>query len=498
MFRNSHRNTSGFTLIELAIVLGVAGVLIGGLWRLMSAGNQQTRDQTAAAQQKQLISAVNAYLQSTTTSAGNTEGAGQTWLSGFTGTKAIVLPTSTSPSGHANCMTAISTSGNQGLCEFLPPGFNSSTVNAYGHSYTIRVKKDTAGAANAYSFMIITTGTEQIPDTSGGRISALIGGDGGFIYSNNVCGTPVASYACGAYGAWTVVPQTTYGLPSASLASGHIASRSYYSSTLAETVPWLARLQIDSPSAPTPPKFNMMTVPLYMGGNNVLFGSSTDLTTLGGGAMYLQGGSIQLGTSGAIIGSSAENVPSPTFITLTGDSDITAAIPLIMLNGTECHASSSAYKTGVTFCTYTLNVNGDATVTGLLYANSFWAGSFYYTSGASVSDERLKDNIQTLADPLADIMKMRPISFTYKENGKKSLGVIAQELEKIYPYLVSENPQGYKGVNYDALVAPLIGAVQELKKENDMLKKQLSIQKESLQKLEKRLHGTQPKEKAAP
>ena len=55
---------SGFTLIELAIVLGVTGILFGGLWRLLSTSNAQMRDQATANQHAQLISAVSGYLQS--------------------------------------------------------------------------------------------------------------------------------------------------------------------------------------------------------------------------------------------------------------------------------------------------------------------------------------------------------------------------------------------------------------------------------------------------
>ena len=52
----------GFTLIEFAIVLGVIGVLAGGLWRLMSAGSQQTKDSATAQQHPALITAVDAFL----------------------------------------------------------------------------------------------------------------------------------------------------------------------------------------------------------------------------------------------------------------------------------------------------------------------------------------------------------------------------------------------------------------------------------------------------
>ena len=65
------RRTSGFTLIELAIVLGVVGILGAGMWRMMSAGGQQTKDIATATQHAALISAVKGYLADTTANGGN-------------------------------------------------------------------------------------------------------------------------------------------------------------------------------------------------------------------------------------------------------------------------------------------------------------------------------------------------------------------------------------------------------------------------------------------
>jgi hypothetical protein len=88
-------------------------------------------------------------------------------------------------------------------------------------------------------------------------------------------------------------------------------------------------------------------------------------------------------------------------------------------------------------------------------------GSLFSTEFLSSSDERLKDNIATLENNVETIKAIRPVSFNWKENGKKSYGVIAQELEMILPELVEEAGD-YKRVKYDALVGFLLGAVQEL------------------------------------
>jgi hypothetical protein len=59
------------------------------------------------------------------------------------------------------------------------------------------------------------------------------------------------------------------------------------------------------------------------------------------------------------------------------------------------------------------------------------------------------------------LKQINPVSFNWKDNGDKSYGVIAQELEKILPELVKDN-NGTKTVSYIPLIALLIDAVLEL------------------------------------
>ena len=88
----------------------------------------------------------------------------------------------------------------------------------------------------------------------------------------------------------------------------------------------------------------------------------------------------------------------------------------------------------------------------------------------AVSDINAKDNVTGLAYGLDTVNAMRPVSFTYKATGVESIGLIAQEVETLVPEVVSESDTG-KAVNYPALVAVLIKAVQELSAEVEALKK---------------------------
>lgn len=80
----------------------------------------------------------------------------------------------------------------------------------------------------------------------------------------------------------------------------------------------------------------------------------------------------------------------------------------------------------------------------------------------SLSDERYKNTINTIKNPLDTISKLRGVSFNWNHDGTSSYGVIAQELEQILPELVSVSKDGVKSVNYDGLVGFLIEAIKKI------------------------------------
>jgi len=85
----------------------------------------------------------------------------------------------------------------------------------------------------------------------------------------------------------------------------------------------------------------------------------------------------------------------------------------------------------------------------------------------SGSDERLKKNIKTIGNALETIQNLRGVRFNWNQGGKPSMGVIAQELEEVVPELVSGDE--HKTVTYNGLIAILIEAVKELKKQVEEL-----------------------------
>lgn len=93
---------------------------------------------------------------------------------------------------------------------------------------------------------------------------------------------------------------------------------------------------------------------------------------------------------------------------------------------------------------------------GVLYANQFYATAYYY-----FSDQRLKKDIVAL-DGMGKINDLRPVSYAWKADGRKALGLIAQEVEQVYPTAVTTNENGIKAVDYIQLIAPMLAAIQDL------------------------------------
>jgi len=88
-------------------------------------------------------------------------------------------------------------------------------------------------------------------------------------------------------------------------------------------------------------------------------------------------------------------------------------------------------------------------------------GTTYSTLFQSLSDETQKTNLTPIVNATDTINQINGYEFNWINNGEKSSGVIAQQLEKILPWLVSEN-DGVKSVNYSGLIAYLIQSNKEL------------------------------------
>ena len=106
---------------------------------------------------------------------------------------------------------------------------------------------------------------------------------------------------------------------------------------------------------------------------------------------------------------------------------------------------------------------------GVLTGGTMQAGNFNTTS-----DIKLKENVVTLENSLDKIKAMRGVSFDWKDSGKSTIGLIAQEVEQVLPELVEHNEEDdVKTVSYANIVAVLIEAIKEQQVQIDALKEKL-------------------------
>ncbi|MDE1466055.1 tail fiber domain-containing protein [Spartinivicinus poritis] len=124
---------------------------------------------------------------------------------------------------------------------------------------------------------------------------------------------------------------------------------------------------------------------------------------------------------------------------------------------------------------------------GLLFSNYASAGRIcskydnakctknYWRSPARFSDENLKTNIQLLPSSLAKLTQIKGVSYTFEPTNTEEYGVIAQDIQQVFPELVTTHESGYLQVNYTGLIPVLVEAVKELKQEVEDLKREREI-----------------------
>ena len=123
------------------------------------------------------------------------------------------------------------------------------------------------------------------------------------------------------------------------------------------------------------------------------------------------------------------------------DADNTA---FVIGNGTDDSNRSDAFK---------VMFNGGATISNDLTVS----GDIVISS-----DARIKSNIVSLGATLSKLLLIDGKSYTMKkdESEKQKIGLLSQDIEKVFPELVSER-NGIKSVNYQGLVPVLINALKE-------------------------------------
>ena len=200
--------------------------------------------------------------------------------------------------------------------------------------------------------------------------------------------------------------------------------------------------------------------------SSAYFSSSTSFSSSASfnSSVYLNGSSIYLGSSSTIRSSSGSGG-----LQITSGGNVETQSDLIVLGNDIISSSGSTVMSmssdDATFSD-DLIVNGDVTVS---------------------SDARLKANITSLGSTIAKLLLIDGKSYTMKKDGKSKIGVLAQDIQKVFPELVTVDKNDMLAVNYQGLVPVLINALKEQQLEIENLKEQEKkyIEQESrLSKLE--------------
>ena len=144
----------------------------------------------------------------------------------------------------------------------------------------------------------------------------------------------------------------------------------------------------------------------------------------------------------------------------------TSAPAFVIGNGTASNAKSDAFK---------VMFNGDTTVSNDLTVSGDVVIS---------SDARLKSNIVSLGSTLPKLLQIDGKSYEMK--GKQKIGVLAQEIQEVFPELVSEDDNEMLAVNYQGLVPVLINALKEQQSEIETYRDEVSELREMVQELASR------------
>jgi len=114
--------------------------------------------------------------------------------------------------------------------------------------------------------------------------------------------------------------------------------------------------------------------------------------------------------------------------------------------------------------------------------------SYFYFYGTVFYDIITKKDIVKITNALDKIEKINGIEYTSILTDEKRVGVIAQDVEKVYPELVTTDSEGIKGVCYTSLIGLLFEGIKELNKNNKEMKDELNQMKEDMKQMKELLN----------
>jgi hypothetical protein len=300
--------------------------------------------------------------------------------------------------------------------------------------------------------------------------------------SNNVDYDNTLNLLNGNVGIGTISPSYQLSLNSATPQLGLSSTSAtgyaevYFSRNTSTTIAYLAA-GVNSTVSANGDEFVMQNM---INGGNLVFRTNNGSTTER--MRITSGGQLLVGSTSAGVGFvNALKIGSYQGYTTDSNSTAISAQRTAGFFGVDAGNNSNnqgSYCSIVAEAGWGASVNPGAIFRG--YGNSTLAVQINYNgnitntnnSYGSLSDISLKENIVNTSSKLNDLLKVRIVNYNLIGQEEKHLGVIAQELEEIFPAMIETNSESLKSVKYSVFVPMLIKAIQELKAEIDILKAQ--------------------------
>ena len=202
-------------------------------------------------------------------------------------------------------------------------------------------------------------------------------------------------------------------------------------------------------------------------------------TASGNNAMAMGSGSIASGTNSTALGYSEA---SGDYSTAMGLSNIAKGF------GSSAAGTNTKAKSAFSFVVGKYN---DTTAVSSLFevgngtseiarsnAMTVYSNGYVWIQGSLTqnSDARLKKNITPLPNPLLSIQRLNGYTYHWKDDNRdttQQIGLVAQELQKVYPQLVTQKNDGVLSVNYIGLIPVLIESIKEQQKQIEELKSEM-------------------------
>lgn len=384
------------------------------------------------------------------------------------------------------------------LSDLQKSGFlskSAATTNSRGQSFVFLLKQDTTlNQSIGLVVSIPAPGSRLYEDYEAGRVTMIAGAGTGFIRSNT-------STINGSGGAWSF-PTSEWPPPPGSgvmLQPGYVMAFigvGYNKGGGFRGEPWLARNDVGNT--------NLNTAYVNIDMNNYKLYSASQV--LADEVRWYSPSSADPDSPGP---GYDPNGPDPTKrIIFEQNSPVTNSSPTTTMWGKSIQFTDGTTYPMVSFYASSTESQVHAhpahsSPSEVSFGSYSWNGSsvkvnrsvFTYLNGKALfnapkgvlSDKRLKTDVHPLSQALEKINRLHGYAFKWKQTGRAGMGLIAQEVEAVYPMAVVTNQRlgGLKFVSQSVLIAPLIESVKTLAEQQSVLTVELQKQERAQKALQR-------------